>query len=115
MAVRKSVVAAATTTSTVLGLFDAVIGATPDEIKAQQNDLLKNSIKRAIRSGHDSAVGKKLEAQQKLNELKRNIQSFDVNAILTKANEIETIEKQIVRAKDLFKEMFGTELVVIED
>ena len=112
---KRTTAAAVTTTATELPLFDRIVGATPDEIKQERNKLLRNTIRRSIRSGHDSAVGKRLDSVQKLTELKRNIESFDVNAILSKAAEIENIDKTIERTKALWREMFGEEMATVED
>lgn len=115
MAKKISAIAAATTTILDLGVFETVYGATPDEIKAQQKGLVKNKLKRNIRSAYDSASGKRLDAIVKMDELVKNFEGFDVNVILSKQNEIENIDKTLEKIKALYLKMFNEEMRTVEE
>ncbi len=64
------------------GFFAENFGASSEQVEEKKKDIIGKKIARRLASAYDDAIGKKMDAEDKLIQLRFKFTDYDVNAIL---------------------------------
>lgn len=92
---------------TITRLFDEIFAATKETIQAAKKTTIERKIKRKLESAYDDAEGKIIEAEEKIDTLQRDFNSFDVNAILKEEYTIVDLKSVQEKISTLHKKLFN--------
>ncbi len=91
-------------------LFDKLYEASDEAIKKMKKPLVKKKIKRIIESAWDDAEGRKIRAEERLADNRKDFEKFDINEILKSKQEIKKCSEVQVQIKLEYKDLFGNEM-----
>lgn len=101
---------------TKTGLFDAVMDADENAVKAEQKVLTKSKLQRKLYSAYDSASEKKIEAIEQLNNMRKSnkFANYDINAVIAQKQIISSVEDIQDAIKAEYLELFGVAMTPVE-
>lgn len=94
----------------ITSLFDKLYGADDQTVSAEKKPLVRKALKRKFYAAFDDAEGQKLDAMTKMDNLRRNFDNLDLNAILAQRTLIDTLTKMQDSLKEEFQITFGEQL-----
>lgn len=89
------------------GLFDKLYDASEEAIKKLSKPLVVRKLKRKLEASYDDAETKIIEAEERLQKMRIDVDSYDVAAILTQKRAVEQAKKVQKEVAAEHKEMFG--------
>ena len=90
-------------------LFETLFTMTDEDAKKSKLPLVEKKIKRQLSAAFDDAEGRIIEAQEVKMKCMRDVENFDINAVLTANQKIRVAMDIQYEIKELYKEYFGTE------
>lgn len=101
---------------TKTGLFDAVMDADENAVKAEQKVLTKSKLQRKLYSAYDSASEKKIEATEQLTNMRKSnkFANYDINAVLSQKKIIDGVEEIQKAIKAEYLELFGVAMTPVD-
>lgn len=82
-------------------LFDRIYDITDETMKLAMKPIVRTQMKGRLTSAHNDATSKRITAEAKLEELRRDCKNYDVNCILE--------QKQIIDESDTLCDMIAAE------
>jgi len=93
-----------------MSLFDKLYSASDELLKTMRKPLVAKALKRKFESSIDSAENQKIDAEEKIENLRQDLKSLNINDLLEQSNIIDSADTTIKLIKKEYKTLFGTEL-----
>ena len=95
-----------------MSIFKLITGESVEEAKKKENELLQRKLQRKFASAYDSAENIIFEAEQAIDNARKDFGNFNVNTILEKKRALVKAKELQGQLKDEYKDYFGVDMKV---
>ena len=95
-------------------LFEELYFGTEKDIKDLNAPLIKRSVQRKLYSAWDDAEKKKLDAEAKILELRKDFKNYNINSILEQVHVMDKCNELQFEIEEEYEELFSEGMEVID-